>query len=92
MSSGDRWSSGAVSVVLAARGDTVEAVLNDDGKPRTVGFPVVPLPVAGAPTPYGKAPRAEPSPGTPSRAASPGSTSSVPTAPARSIERAATVG
>ena len=38
-------------VVLAARGDTVEAVLNDDGKPRTVGFPVGPLPAAGAPAP-----------------------------------------
>ncbi|HEY8090399.1 MAG TPA: hypothetical protein VIF09_21205 [Polyangiaceae bacterium] len=36
-------------VVLAARGDGVEAVLNDDGRPRTVAFPLGPLPPASAP-------------------------------------------
>ncbi|HEY2509681.1 MAG TPA: hypothetical protein VGI39_02375, partial [Polyangiaceae bacterium] len=36
-------------VALALRGDSVDAILNDDGKPRTVAFPVAPVAPPGAP-------------------------------------------
>lgn len=42
---------------LVARADSLDAVLDDDGKPRTVSFPVMPVP------PDAAAPSVEPAPG-----------------------------